>query len=279
MSANTNEDPALGAYFKTIPRRPFHTMAEESALSERIRNGDLKAQKELIEANLRFVIRVAKNYVHQGLDLADLVAIGNIGLIRAARSFEGEKNIKFISYAVWWIRQTILAALADQSRIVRIPVNVATKLFRMRKIRDSLSNKNSFKVSNEDLASAMKLPLTEIEMLLSLEISPVWLNAPVDENGTEYVELLPAAEEPVYETNDEDLAVQKALDKLTDRERLVIKAYYGLEGEDPKNLEQIAVQIDLTRERVRQIKVRALQKLKAHTVNITAGMNALNNCT
>jgi RNA polymerase primary sigma factor len=236
-------------------------------LAKRIKQGDQTALERLTKANLRFVVSVAKQYQNQGLSLADLINEGNIGLIKAAKRFDETRGFKFISYAVWWIRQAILQALAEQSRIVRLPLNRVGTLHKIGKAASSLEQHFGRQPSSDEIARKLELSTSEVSDTLKISNSHLSLDAPFstsDDNS-----LIDVLEDDLQPSPDETLLkdslrleIEKALDTLTPREAEVINLYFGLSHEKALTLEEIGVRFNLTRERVRQIKEKAIRRLR-----------------
>jgi RNA polymerase primary sigma factor len=263
------ESQSLDKYLHEIGRVDLITADEEVALAQRIKQGDKMALEKLTKANLRFVVSVAKQYQNQGLTLGDLINEGNLGLIKAAQRFDETRGFKFISYAVWWIRQSILQALAEQSRIVRLPLNRVGSLNKISKTFSQLEQKFEREPSPEELAEVLELTTKEVMDNMSLSGKHVSMDAPFvqgEENS-----LLDVIEDNLEETPDSNLMtdslrreVQRILTTLTQREADVVAHYFGLNGSQPLTLEEIGEKFDLTRERVRQIKEKAIRRLR-HT--------------
>jgi RNA polymerase primary sigma factor len=262
-----DEDPSLDLYLREIGETSLLTADEEVDLAKKIRAGDHEALERLTKANLRFVVSVAKQYQNQGLSLADLINEGNIGLIKAAKRFDETRGFKFISYAVWWIRQAILQALAEQSRIVRLPLNRVGTLHKIGKISSSLEQDLGREPSPDEIAK--ELALTEVEVSDTLKISNSHLSLDAPFSDSEDNSLLDVLEDELQPSPDECLLdeslrieIEKALDTLTPREAEVINLYFGLNHEKPLTLEEIGARFSLTRERVRQIKEKAIRRLR-----------------
>jgi RNA polymerase primary sigma factor len=262
-----DEDRSLDLYLREIGETPLISAKEEVHLAKRIRQGDQKALEKLTKANLRFVVSVAKQYQNQGLSLADLINEGNIGLIKAAKRFDETRGFKFISYAVWWIRQAILQALAEQSRIVRLPLNRVGTLHKIGKISSSLQQEFGREPSAKEIANELSLTEGEVSDTLKISNSHLSLDAPfsVSEDNS----LIDILEDEMQPSPDESLLddslrveIEKALDTLTPREAEVINLYFGLNQEKPLTLEEIGARFSLTRERVRQIKEKAIRRLR-----------------
>ena len=263
------ESQSLDKYLQEIGKVDLLTPDEEVELAKRIKEGDQIALEKLTKANLRFVVSVAKQYQNQGLSLGDLINEGNLGLIKAAQRFDETRGFKFISYAVWWIRQSILQALAEQSRIVRLPLNRVGSLNKISKTFSELEQKYEREPSPEELAEVLEVSTAEVVDTMKISGRHVSMDAPFvqgEENS-----LLDVLENDGEETPDQGLMtdslrreVQRALSTLTQRESDVITLYFGLNGEHAMTLEEIGEKFDLTRERVRQIKEKAIRRLK-HT--------------
>jgi len=263
------ENRSLDLYLQEIGETPLLTAEEEVQLARRIRRGDRAALDKLTRANLRFVVSVAKQYQNQGLSLADLVNEGNIGLIKAAQRFDETRGFKFISYAVWWIRQAILQALAEQSRIVRLPLNRVGALHKIGKASSNLEQEFGREPSAEEIAKELEMNTLEVTDTLKISNSHLSLDAPFshgEDNSLMDVlanELQPAPDDALL---DESLKIEitKALDTLTIREAEVISLYFGINRERAYTLEEIGSKFGLTRERVRQIKEKGIRRLR-HT--------------
>ncbi len=262
----TSRDPSLDKYLQEIGREELITPAEEVELAQRIREGDRAALEKLTKANLRFVVSVAKQYQNQGLSLPDLISSGNIGLLRAAEKFDETRGFKFISYAVWWIRQSILQALAEQSRIVRLPLNQVGSLNKITKELSRFEQENERRPSAEELAERLDIPVDKIADTLKVSGRHVSMDAPFqDGEENSLLDVLPNDDSPMADQslNQESLSkeVDRALKQLQDRERDILKMFFGI-GCQEMTLEEIGARFDLTRERVRQIKEKAIRRLK-----------------
>jgi RNA polymerase primary sigma factor len=263
------ESQSLDKYLQEIGKVDLLTPDEEVDLAKRIREGDQLALEKLTKANLRFVVSVAKQYQNQGLSLGDLINEGNLGLIKAAQRFDETRGFKFISYAVWWIRQSILQALAEQSRIVRLPLNRVGSLNKISKTFSELEQKFEREPSPDELAEVLEVSTSEVVDTLKISGRHVSMDAPFvqgEENS-----LLDVLENDSEDKPDSGLIndslrreVQRALSTLTQREADVITLYFGLNGEHSMTLEEIGEKFSLTRERVRQIKEKAIRRLR-HT--------------
>ncbi len=261
------ESQSLDKYLQEIGKVDLITSDEEVKLAQRIREGDQMALEKLTKANLRFVVSVAKQYQNNGLTLGDLINEGNVGLIKAAKRFDEKRGFKFISYAVWWIRQSIMQALAEQSRIVRLPLNRVGTLNKITKTFSDLEQKFQREPSTDELADVLEVTAAEVADTLKIGGRHVSMNAPFvqgEENG-----LLDVLENDSEETPDSGLMVdslrrevQRALSTLTLRESDVIAFYFGLNGSDAMTLEEVGEKFNLTRERVRQIKEKATRRLR-----------------
>ncbi|MCK5466939.1 MAG: RNA polymerase sigma factor RpoD/SigA [Cyclobacteriaceae bacterium] len=263
------ESQSLDKYLQEIGKVDLLTPDEEVELAKRIREGDQMALEKLTKANLRFVVSVAKQYQNQGLSLGDLINEGNLGLIKAAQRFDETRGFKFISYAVWWIRQSILQALAEQSRIVRLPLNRVGSLNKISKTFSELEQRFEREPSPDELADVLEVTTSEVVDTMKISGRHVSMDAPFvqgEENS-----LLDVLENDTEQTPDNELMndslrreVQRALSTLTQREADVITLYFGLNGEHSMTLEEIGEKFNLTRERVRQIKEKAIRRLR-HT--------------
>ena len=261
-------DTLVDQYFHEIEKSVGLSAKEEVKIAELIQAGDEEALSDLVKANLRFVVSVAKQYQNLGLPLSDLINEGNMGLIIAAKRFDGSKGYKFISYAVWWIRQSILQALAEQSRIVRLPLNRIGELTRVNKLLTKMEQKLGRPPDVEEIAKEMEINTSAMDMLLRLAQRPVSLETPCDDSEPDrcFGDLIPDEALPLSDDvlSDEELRdeVKEAMHALTEGEARVLRMYYGLDGHEPMTLEEIGAYVGRTRERVRQIKEKALQKLR-----------------
>lgn len=264
----TNRETAsLDMYLADIGRVELITADEEVTLAQKIRNGDQKALDKLVKANLRFVVSVSKQYQNQGLSLPDLINEGNMGLIKAAQRFDETRGFKFISYAVWWIRQSILQALAEQSRIVRLPLNQVGSLNKINKAYSKLEQEFEREPSAEELADILDLPIDKVSDTMKVSGRHVSMDAPFA-NGEEssLLDVLVNFDSPKADTGlmNESLSkeIDRALSTLTDRERDVVKLFFGIGLNHGLTLEEIGDKFELTRERVRQIKEKAIRRLR-----------------
>ncbi len=273
----TNRETAsLDKYLQEIGRVDLISADEEVELARRIRNGDRVALERLTKANLRFVVSVSKQYQNQGLALPDLINEGNLGLIKAAERFDETRGFKFISYAVWWIRQSILQALAEQARIVRLPLNKIGNINRINKAFSELEQRFERPPSADELAEFLDCTIEEIKQSLSQNGRHVSMDAPLidgDESSSSMYDVITGDSLPnpdsglVLESLRKD--IHTSLKSLTQRESEIISMFYGLDGKIPMSLEEIGSKFDLTRERVRQIKEKAIRRLKHTSKNKT----------
>ena len=266
-SITNRESASLDKYLQEIGREELVTPDEEVELAQRIRKGDQEALEKLTRANLRFVVSVAKQYQNQGLSLPDLINEGNLGLIKAAEKFDETRGFKFISYAVWWIRQSILQALAEQSRIVRLPLNQVGSLNKINKALSKFEQENERQPSNEELSEMIDDPKDKISDTLRVGSRHVSVDAPfVEGEDNSLLDVLPNDDSPSADRGlvNESLntEIERALSTLTDREREIIKSFFGI-GCQEMTLEEIGERFGLTRERVRQIKEKAIRRLKS----------------
>ncbi|HEU4563368.1 MAG TPA: RNA polymerase sigma factor RpoD/SigA [Gemmatimonadaceae bacterium] len=265
--SSSYEEGSLDQYLRDISIYPLIDREEETRLAQRIRDGDGEALDKLVRSNLRFVVSVAKKYQNQGVALSDLINEGNLGLIRAAHKFDETKGIKFISYAVWWIRQAILQALAEQSRIVRVPLNRAGTLHRIGKRANALLQELGREPTHEEIAEEMDLTEEEVARTISISQNHLSLDAPLtpgeDNKLLDYLPDIvnPQPDELAYEKALTE-SIEEALASLKEREAKILRLYFGLDGEEPMTLEQIGALLGITRERVRQIKEKALSRLR-----------------
>lgn len=268
----TNRETAsLDKYLQEIGRVDLITADEEVELARRIRNGDRAALERLTKANLRFVVSVSKQYQNQGLSLPDLINEGNLGLIKAAERFDETRGFKFISYAVWWIRQSILQALAEQARIVRLPLNKIGTINRINRAYSELEQKYERPPSAEELAELLECSAEEIKQSLAHSGRHVSMDAPLVDGDDSSSSMYDVLLHDTLASPDKDLVIEslrsdieRSLCTLTPREADVVRLYYGLNGKHALTLEEIGERFDLTRERVRQIKEKAIRRLK-HT--------------
>ena len=265
-SITNRESASLDKYLQEIGRKDLITVDEEVELAQKIKQGDQAALDKLVSANLRFVVSVAKQYQNQGLSLPDLIDEGNLGLIKAAQKFDETRGFKFISYAVWWIRQSILQALAEQSRIVRLPLNQVGSLNKIGKALQRFEQENERRPSPMELAEQLDVPVEKIADTMKVSGRHVSVDAPfVDGEDNSLLDVLPNEDSPMADSSldQESLSkeVNRALEQLNPRERDILKMFFGI-GCQEMTLEEIGAKFDLTRERVRQIKEKAIRRLK-----------------
>ncbi len=270
-SITNRESESLDKYLQEIGKEELLSTDEEVELAQRIRKGDRKALERLTKANLRFVVSVAKQYQNQGLSLPDLINEGNLGLIRAAEKFDETRGFKFISYAVWWIRQSILQAIAEQSRIVRLPLNQVGAVNKINREANRFEQEHERRPSTEELAEKIDLPEDKIDDALHVGGHHVSVDAPfVDGEDNSLLDILVNDDAPMA---DRQLVLESlraeisnALLMLNDRERKVVEAFFGI-NQPEMTLEEIGTKYGLTRERVRQIKEKAIRRLRSNTKN------------
>ncbi len=271
MKQITNRESAsLDKYLNDISKEPLLTAEEEVELATKAQNGDQKAAERLIISNLRFVVSVAKQYQNQGLTLNDLINEGNVGLIKAVKRFDATKGFKFISYAVWWIRQSILQALAENSRIIRLPLNRVGIVTKVGKTFTILEQEFQREPSPEEIAEILDINVDEIKETIRLNQKKVSLDAPISEESS-YIETfsnedsLPPDKELIKESLHKE--IETAIQTLGMREQEVLKLYFGIDCDQPHTLEEIGDKFNLTRERVRQIKEKALRRLRRSKIS------------
>jgi len=270
-SITNRESEALEKYLQEISKEELVSVEEEVELAQRIKQGDRKALERLTKANLRFVVSVAKQYQNQGLSLPDLINEGNVGLIKAAEKFDETRGFKFISYAVWWIRQSILQALAEQSRIVRMPLNHVGNATKINRLLSKFEQEHERRPSVEEISEQTDLPIDKVDDALSVNGRHVSVDAPFsDSDEGSLLDVMVNDESPMA---DRQLVVESlkaeidtALKELNEREQCIIRAYFGI-NEPELSLEEIGTKYGLTRERVRQIKEKAINKLRACSKN------------
>ena len=270
-SITNRESASLDKYLQEIGHEELISVEEEVELAQRIRKGDRKALEKLTKANLRFVVSVAKQYQNQGLSLPDLINEGNLGLIKAAEKFDETRGFKFISYAVWWIRQSILQAIAEQSRIVRLPLNQVGSVNKINRMLNKFEQENERRPSLDEIAATVDLPEDKIEDALKVNTRHISVDAPfIDGEENSLLDILPNADSPMA---DNQLVIEslrneinRALLTLNDRERKIIEAFFGINPPE-MTLEEIGDKFGLTRERVRQIKEKGIRRLRHNTKN------------
>ena len=265
-SITNRESASLDKYLQEIGKEDLITVEEEVELAQRIRKGDQRALEKLTRANLRFVVSVAKQYQNQGLSLPDLINEGNLGLIKAAEKFDETRGFKFISYAVWWIRQSILQALAEQSRIVRLPLNQVGSLNKINKAFSRFEQEHERRPSPEELAETLDLPAEKVADTLRVSGRHISVDSPfVEGEDNSLLDVLVNDDSPVADKTliNESLSteVERALATLTERERDIIRLFFGINCQE-MTLEEIGEKFGLTRERVRQIKEKAIRRLR-----------------
>ena len=266
QSITSREGDSLERYLQEINKEPMITPEEEVVLAHRIHNGDDEALEQLTKANLRFVVSVAKQYQGQGLGLIDLINEGNVGLITAAKKFDETRGFKFISYAVWWIRQSILQALAENSRLVYLPLNQVNNLTKIHRFLSDFAQKNERTPSNEEIAEALDIYVEKVKTIMQSSGRPTSMDAPLaDDEGSCLLDLLQSRDGSNTErdliTGSLITEVSSAVKKLPERERKVVEMFFGLNGPE-MNLEDIGRELHLSRERVRQLKEKALKLLR-----------------
>lgn len=270
-SITNRESEALEKYLSEIGKEELLSSDEEVELAQRIRKGDQQALERLTKSNLRFVVSVAKQYQNQGLALPDLINEGNMGLIKAAEKFDETRGFKFISYAVWWIRQSILQAIAEQSRIVRLPLNQVGSMNKINKMLSKFEQENERRPSIDEISEQIDLPEDKIDAAMQISGRHVSVDAPfVDGEDNSLLDVLVNYDAPMADRElvKESLQAEitNALQMLNERERNIIRAFYGI-GEPELTLEEIGHKYGLTRERVRQIKRKAIRRLRGNTKN------------
>jgi RNA polymerase primary sigma factor len=265
-SFTNRESPSLDKYLQEIAKEPMITIEEETELARRIREGDQRAFEKLVRSNLRFVVSVAKQYQRQGIALPDLINEGNLGLIKAAQRFDETRGFKFISYAVWWIRQSILQSIAEKGRIVRLPLNQVGAIQRIHRATIRFEQEHDRNPSPEELADTMGIPVERILVSLPLASREVSLDTPLGENDEHSmvdVMVNNSSPDPEEEIKDESLQkdICRVLHSMSRREEEIIKRSFGI-GSSPQTMEEIGRQLKLTRERVRQVREKALRKMR-----------------
>lgn len=267
----SSDDTALDQYLDDVKNYDLIDPEREVELGERALKGDVDAIQKLCQANLRFVISVAKKYQGRGLPLSDLIQQGNVGLVTAAMRFDPEKGVKFITYAVWWIRQAILSAIAHHGRSVRLPVNRAAEISKILRTRESLREELGREPTTDEIAEELEMRPDNVQMLEALNAGEVRLDAPIGESEDRTIgeRLVPDDSAPAWQEAEERLMreeIEEALGTLRERDALVLRLYYGLGGEREHTLEQIGAKLGVTRERIRQLRDRALRELREGTM-------------
>lgn len=262
-----SEEGSLAIYLREIGKNRSLHSSEEAEMAVKIRKGDKKALERLVKANLRFVVSVARNYQNQGLPLSDLINEGNLGLIRAAKRFDEKKNFKFISYAVWWIRQAILQALAEQSRIIKLPLNRVGTIHKIGKTQGKLEQKYRRLPNVKEIARELDIDENDVRETIKIGNSHMSLDAPLQQgNDSRLMDLLTDDNQERPDDSVLEMSLQeeinRTLDTLSEREKEVVKMYFGIGEETSHTLEEIGQRFNLTRERARQIKEKALNRLK-----------------
>ena len=270
-SITNRESEALDKYLQEIGKEELISVEEEVELAQRIRRGDHKALERLTKANLRFVVSVAKQYQNQGLSLPDLINEGNLGLIKAAEKFDETRGFKFISYAVWWIRQSILQAIAEQSRIVRLPLNQVGSVNKINKVLSKFEQENERRPSVEEISEKLDIPEEKVDEAMSANSRHVSVDAPfVDGEDNSLLDVLVNDDAPMADRSlvleSLKAEINNALRTLNERERNVVESFYGI-NQPELTLEEIGAKYGLTRERVRQIKEKAIRRLRTCTKN------------
>ena len=272
-SITNRESASLEKYLADISKEPMITAEEEAHLARLIKEGDQNALDKLTKANLRFVVSVAKQYQNQGLSLSDLINEGNLGLIKAAKRFDETRGFKFISYAVWWIRQSILQAIAEQARIVRLPMNQIGSLSKITKAFSMLEQEFEREPTAEEVAAVTELPLDKVNDVMKVSLKHVSVDAPfkLEEDST-LLDVLENTDSPGTDVRliQESLRkeIERSLCGLSSREREVLTLFFGIGDNQPFTLEEIGMKFNLTRERVRQIKEKALRRLRGRNINV-----------
>ena len=267
----TNRDVGtLEKYLQDIAKESLISPDEEVELAQRIKEGDQQALDRLVKANLRFVVSVAKQYQNQGLSLQDLINEGNLGLIKAAQRFDETRGFKFISYAVWWIRQSILQAVAEQARIIRLPLNQVGAVSKLKKTAAMLEQEYQRKPSTAELAKELDLPEAKVQSLMGMNMHQISTDAPLDDEDEGnfldvYVDQDSTATDEAVENESDNNAIKHALNALSDKERQVINMYYGIGTSREYSLDEIALTMGISRERTRQIRDSVLKRLKTGT--------------
>ena len=271
-SITNRESASLDKYLQEIGHEELLTTDEEVELAQRIRKGDKRALERLTKANLRFVVSVAKQYQNQGLSLPDLINEGNVGLIKAAEKFDETRGFKFISYAVWWIRQSILQAIAEQSRLVRLPLNQVGSVNKITRELNKFEQEHERKPSVDEIAERVDLPEDKIADAMKANSRHVSMDAPIaDGEDSSMIDFLAGGDSS---NTDRELAIEslkaevsRILKLLSDKEQKVVRAFFGIDGSPEMTLDEIGEKYNLTRERVRQIKEKALRRLRFNTKN------------
>jgi len=262
-----DSDTGFQLYLREIARFPLLTVEEEVTLARKIRRGDMEARAQMVRANLRLVVKIARDYSNFGLPLLDLISEGNIGLMKAVERFDPKKGGKLSTYAAWWIKQSIKRALANQSKTIRLPVHLVDKISRMRRVSTRMTEELGREPSDEELADEIGLASAKVSALKTAGIRPTSLDQPIGEDdSTAFGEIVGdmEAQDPFEMLRDKDLRdeVGDLMDVLDDRERRILNSRFGLDGHKPKTLEEVGVKFGVTRERIRQLQNIALTKLR-----------------
>jgi len=267
-SITNRQTASLDKYLQDIGRENLITAEEEVTLAQKIKLGDQRALEKLTKANLRFVVSVSKQYQNQGLSLPDLINEGNLGLIKAAKRFDETRGFKFISYAVWWIRQSILQALAEQSRIVRLPLNQVGSINRIKKTISLLEQEYNRPPTHDEIANYLEIPVSSVKSALRISNRSVSIDAPIsnEDDSASMVDFITSddaiASDDMLINESLQKEIQRSLDTLSEKERSILNLYYGIGMNHGLTLDEIGDKFDLTRERVRQIKEKAIRRLK-----------------
>ena len=265
----TDRGSGLDRYLSDIAKEELLTAEEEVELAQRIKAGDQIALDKLVRSNLRFVVSVAKQYQNQGLSLQDLINEGNVGLVKAAQRFDETRGFKFISYAVWWIRQSILQAVAEQARIIRLPMNQVGAMAKVKKASALLEQKYQRRPTIKEIADSVDMAEDKVEQLLNLNTRAMSTDAPIDEQDDDanfldiFVQEDQTQTDAAVEQESASKAISHSLDMLSDKERTILCMYFGLGTPREYSLEEIAMKLDISRERTRQIRDRALKRLRS----------------
>lgn len=266
----TDSDSSISLYMRDIMKTDLLTPEEEVALSERIRSGDKKARELMIKANLRLVVKIARDYSNYGVPLVDLISEGNIGLMNAVEKFDPEKGGKLSTYASWWIKQAVKRALANQGKTVRLPIHMVDKLAKIRRISAMLSEEYGRDPSNEELSEVLGIPVRKIALLKEAAQRPASLDAPVQQEGATYAEVIEDANAinplTALSSKSDHAEIEGLLETLDEREAKIIDSRFGLSGKKPLTLEEISHDFGVTRERIRQIQNIAIAKMKKSLV-------------
>jgi RNA polymerase primary sigma factor len=270
MADQDKDLTTLQLYMQQMGKYPMLSPEEEKELAIRAKKGDKEALKKLVEGNLRFVVSIAKNFMGWGVPLTDLIAAGNLGLIEAAKRFDPDRDVKFISYAVWWIRQAIMQTIFQQTGAVRIPIKESLFIAKVKETYEKLKENLGREPTEEELAQELKTSVKKIKNALSIVRQPISLDMPLGESGEEDFTLLDVLSKKGTEDIEKEILentlkkeLESMLNVLDEREREIIKLRYGLEGNEPKTLEEVGEMLGISRERVRQLEQRALKKLKS----------------